>query len=503
MGDVQRRSFDDQAAMFAATMAALRDPLLVMSAVRGEDGAIVDLRYEYLNDSAAANMAVAPSELIGELLLERYPSHLENGLFEAYCAVIESGEPRIIEVPWFDEGGIVGAWEVSLNPLSDGFVASTRDVTERVLHLAEIERRETMYRLLADHAADVIMLSKDRRVEWVSPSVARVLGWTPEELHGWSTDELVHPDDRPGLVVLRNEATREVARRLRARIRSVDGSWRWYDIIARRVDAGEDGASVRGVSVLIDVQNEVDALDALARGAREREELEHHLQHTQRLESLGLLAGGIAHDYNNMLTAIRGHAGLARDFGPSAQIDSHLERIEAVVERASELSAQLLDYAGRNELRLEPIELDQVVNRTDLLLDLWWPAEVDLRVEVAPGVVVLADRTRLRQVVVNLIRNAAQACSAPGGVVAVGVDRDPHAAVAVLTVSDTGTGIAPDVVERIFDPFFTTKSGGRGLGLSVVHGIVESLGGSIRVRSSLGVGTTFTVELPLAPASAP
>ena len=131
------------------------------------------------------------------------------------------------------------------------------------------------------------------------------------------------------------------------------------------------------------------------------------------------------------------------------------------------------------------------------MLKSWWPNNLRLDVDIHSSAVVLADKTGLCQVVLNLLQNAAQACPATNASVRVGLCRDGVASRAVLTVSDTGTGISADAIERIFDPFFTTKSDGHGLGLSVVHGIITSFDGTIDVTSTLGAGTTFTVGVPL------
>jgi signal transduction histidine kinase len=223
------------------------------------------------------------------------------------------------------------------------------------------------------------------------------------------------------------------------------------------------------------------------------------MQHAQRLESLGLFAGGIAHDFNNLITVIQGHAGLARESRTDpAAVDAHLQRVELAVRSAAELTGQLLDYAGKREHQPDYVDLGGVVDDARVMLTSWWPADVRLDLDIDEGSIVLADRTRLRQVVLNLLQNAAQACIGADAAVAVSLRRDDRNHETVLTVADTGVGIPADTIDRIFDPFFTTKTDGHGLGLSVVHGIIDSIQGVINVTSVPAHGTTFTITLPLA-----
>jgi signal transduction histidine kinase/CheY-like chemotaxis protein len=231
--------------------------------------------------------------------------------------------------------------------------------------------------------------------------------------------------------------------------------------------------------------------------------LERQMFETQKLESLGTFAGGVAHDFNNILTGVLGNADLAlRKIGAGHPASEHLKRVIAASERAATLTGQLLDYVGRGAASRERIDVGALVRDLGPLLVASISRKVALRLEPGAGTPRIdGDPTQVRQVVVNLVANGAEACDVAGGTVVVRTTASPDGANCVLEVEDSGSGIDAETLARIFDPFFTTKFTGRGLGLAAVHGIVRAHGGSIRVDSRPGRGTTFRVEFPAAPES--
>jgi signal transduction histidine kinase len=242
----------------------------------------------------------------------------------------------------------------------------------------------------------------------------------------------------------------------------------------------EDGL---GISIIEDVS--------------ERRELEEQLRQAQKMEAVGKLAGGIAHDFNNLMTAVLGYSDLLLSrLEPG---DVNREKIEAIREsavRASDLTRQLLAFGRRQMLQTTDVDLREVVARMDFLLRRLIGEDVRLQTIIAADdVVVRADPTQLEQVVMNLAVNARDAMPAGGDLtLEVGVD----GADAVLTVTDTGTGMDEETRARIFEPFFTTKpvGDGTGLGLSTVHGIVGQSGGTVEVETAPGEGTAFRIRLP-------
>ncbi|MBN9117724.1 MAG: PAS domain S-box protein [Planctomycetes bacterium] len=323
----------------------------------------------------------------------------------------------------------------------------------------------------------------------------------------------VHPDDVETVLAGRRRAieTGEPMRyTFRGRVPTPDGRPRWF---STRGQVLRDGAGrvVRIVAVTSDVTER-------KRAEEERETLNRQLQDAQRWESLGVLAGGVAHDFNNILTVVLGSAGLARrGLLPGSPAVNYLDQIEQACRRAAEVCRQMLAYAGRAHGSGTRTDLPALVRESAPLLDI--PAahatvRLDLDDPLPP---VRADPAQVRQVLVNLVTNAAEATGRAGEVVvrahAAEVpegtsDADlqlapPPGRYVVLTVTDRGPGMSPEVRARMFDPFFTTKFAGRGLGLAAVLGIVRTHKGGIRVSTAPGLGTTVSVYWPAAHDPAP
>src|SRR5690606_8000258 len=250
------------------------------------------------------------------------------------------------------------------------------------------------------------------------------------------------------------------------------------------------GASSRRVVLIVDVTSLKLAQLAL-------QERDATLARTQRLETVGTLAGGVAHDFNNMLTAIQGFAELLK-----MEVNSHSGReaiaeIQQCVARGTALTRQLLAYGRCQTLNPRPIDLAELLDGLQRLIQQLLPATVrfSTRVDALDGMVE-ADPGQLEQVVLNLVINARDAMPNGGSLT---IDISQRGSDAVICVSDTGTGMDRETQEKAFEPFFTTKQLhlGSGLGLAVSHGIIRQSGGDIEVESELGTGTLFRIRLPL------
>ncbi|CAN5205956.1 hypothetical protein BH11PLA2_BH11PLA2_19040 [soil metagenome] len=240
-------------------------------------------------------------------------------------------------------------------------------------------------------------------------------------------------------------------------------------------------------------------IDTIAQGERQRRDLEAKMFQAQKLESLGVLAGGIAHDLNNILTPVVGYAEMARDCLPSdSPAVPILAEVESNARRAADLVMQILAYAGKGRFILEPVNLSRLVHEMKGLLNAVASAKSHIDYDLGPNLPpVEADATQIRQVVLNFVTNACEAMADAHGTITVRTRVLTQSQTGVvLEVIDTGPGISADILDKIFDPFFTTKFNGRGLGLAAVQGIARGHDGSIEVESIPGQGSTFRLLLP-------
>jgi PAS domain S-box-containing protein len=250
----------------------------------------------------------------------------------------------------------------------------------------------------------------------------------------------------------------------------------------------------------------------------EKWQLEKRLAQAQKMEAIGTLAGGIAHDFNNILSAIIGYTELSLiDIPKGSALQNNLQQVLKAGSRAKELVRQILTFSRQRDNELMPVKVNLIVNEALKLLRASLPATIKIRHDIQSDMSVMTDPTNIHQVLMNLCTNASFAMQEKGGVLEVSLsDADlgadfikQHPDVTpgkfvTLTVRDSGCGMSPEVTERIFDPFYTTKKMGEGtgMGLSVVHGIVKSHGGTIVVESSPGKGSTFSVFFPAVEAEA-
>jgi signal transduction histidine kinase/ActR/RegA family two-component response regulator len=249
------------------------------------------------------------------------------------------------------------------------------------------------------------------------------------------------------------------------------------------------------------------------RAQEEREQLTQELRQAQKMEAIGTLAGGIAHDFNNILTPIFGYTEMVQAAQPEgSKSKEHLTEVLKAANRAKDLVQQILTFSRQSEHERKPIKIDTIVKEAIKLLRSSIPTTVEIKQNIAQECgVVLADPTQIHQIVMNLCTNAYHAMREQGGILAVSlteVEVGPEdyitdlqlapGAYLRLEVSDTGHGMPPEILEKVFDPYFTTKKQGEGtgMGLAIVHGIVNSQDGKITAYSEPGKGTTFHVYLP-------
>jgi PAS domain S-box-containing protein len=324
----------------------------------------------------------------------------------------------------------------------------------------------------------------------------------------WLAQIVIYPDDRPRVEAALTDHLEGRTPRYECeyRIRQPDGQWRWLFVRGRCLrDA--TGKAYRLVGSTSDIT-------AAKEAQTQKEQLEAQLRQSQKMEAMGTLAGGIAHDFNNILGAILGYGELAQQHAAAGSaMRRYLDNVMHAAGRAKALVDRILGFSRSGLGERVPVNVQAVVEETLELLAASLPPGIRLeKTLTADDAAVIGDGTRLHQVVMNLCTNALHAMER-GGVLSVALERvalreqralsrealSPGAYVR-LVVSDTGTGIPPQVLERMFDPFFTTKGVGEGtgLGLSLVHGIAAELGGAIDVATTAGKGAKFEIWLPLA-----
>jgi PAS domain S-box-containing protein len=383
------------------------------------------------------------------------------------------------------------------------------DITAAKQAEAALRESEERFRQIAETIEDVFSIADptNNHVLYVSPAYERIWGRSVQSLYTSPREwfEAIHPQDRARVL----EA---------ATIRQATGK---YDLEYRIVRPDGQERWIRDVAYPIrDESDRVSRIVGVARDITEQRLLEEQLRQAQKMEALGLLAGGVAHDFNNLLGAILGNAELARqDLDDAHPALESVREIVAAGHRGKDLAQRLLTFSRPQSAVLRPIALQSVVEEAVRLLRSTLPAGVQITLRcIARSTTILADASQLHQVIINLATNAWQAmeeervgridfeldtCDVDDRLAALhpGLTPGPHV---LLSVTDTGRGMDAATRERIFEPFFTTKPPGRGtgLGLSVVHGIVRTHGGAISVEGEPGRGATFRLYFPMCAASA-
>ncbi|HSW46383.1 MAG TPA: ATP-binding protein [Phycisphaerae bacterium] len=374
--------------------------------------------------------------------------------------------------------------------------------------LKQLKLSEEQLRTLIENIPGAVyrcMASSPRFATHMSNNVVTVTGFKAEEfLHrrvNWA--DLVSPEDLPDVMrSVNNAILSRQPYEIEYRIKCRDGHCRWVQEKGRAVYSGNN-EDIFLDGVILDITQR-------KKSEEERLRLEANLRHAQKMEAVGTLAAGIAHDFNNLLTAISGYTELAKaDLPPGHPAHQKLDLVVTIVHDAGGIANSLLTFSRKTVSGKVRVNLTRVVVNSLKLLRRIIPAGVELRdsLKVDRPVYVLADMGQLHQVLMNLITNARDALP-NGGAIAVGLsERNTPAGEkhAVLTVEDSGVGMSQEVASRIFDPFFTTKPRGKGtgLGMAIVHGIIEEHEGHIDIQSEPDKGTRVTVCLPTCGPPAP
>jgi PAS domain S-box-containing protein len=480
----------------------------------GRDAVVVAVTDAYLRAAGTTRQ-----EVIGRTLFEVPPyTRLERdaaaGLADELSRVWRSG----VHLPHRIVGGYRSA-AISVPVLeASGAVlqvvhtlGQAGDVPERVALEDALRQRneELQIALEAAHAIGWHVNLSEPNIIRFSGDPTAFYGYALEPGEQFDLEHTVHPEDQRGVREQANRALQQ-GEDLSSEFRGLPGTGQQRHYASRgRMLRDASGRPSRVVGVTWDVTER-------ARLTAESAQLQRRMLEAQKLESLGVLAGGIAHDFNNILTAVLGNASLARIVldQTSPALDP-IGQIEEASRRATDLCRQMLAYAGKGRFVLQRTNLNELIESTTHLLQVSISKKAVLRLHLDRGLpAIVADNTQIRQVLMNLVINASDAIGDRSGVISISTgvvraDRDyldktvrapdiPTGDYVFVEVSDTGSGMTPEIQARIFEPFFTSKFTGRGLGLAAVSGIVQGHKGALKVYSEPGKGSSFKLLLPAA-----
>ncbi len=465
-------------------------------------------RWTFVNNAARSIYGYDPDEMLGRPIMDFIrPERVEGA--RQILSELRDGKPRLsFETEHTRKDGTTVNLSFNAIPVRDDYgnvVGSTGTATDVTLRKrAERSLREANDRfesLVAGMPLGYIVWSKDFKVlEW-NPAASAIFGYSAAEAYGRKATDLIVPKEG-------EQAFHGMSKSL------LTGTVCEGSLLVNCRQDGERISCEWYNTVLPDAVGGVQAVATMVRDVSERERLETQLRQSQKLESLGVLAGGVAHDFNNLLVGIMGNASLAiEQTGADSPLRPMLDRIVNASQRATDLTQRMLAYAGRAACDVKVMDLNQLVEELADFASAAIPKRVQLRIKTAEKLpLIKADSGQVQQIIMNLLINAAEAIGHDEGSVSIStweeaLDReqiatqfaehkmDPGTYVC-LEVRDTGCGMSPEILTRVFDPFFTTKFAGRGLGLSAILGIVRAHRGAITFSSELGAGTVFRVFLP-------
>jgi len=441
------------------------------------------------------------SELAGTSALKLYGSTSQVLRDMDRCCKEHSAVTREIVSQNFAPGRTLFVHYAFIPP--DMIIVHAEDQTDRRRVERELRESEERYRSLFEHSKDAILLTRpDGSILDANPAACEMLGRSLEEVRSVGRNALVDMTD-PHLQAALSERMRKGSEKAEITMLRANGNKFPVEITSA---VFVDSSHEQKTSMIIrDITERVQA-------QAEQRSLEAQVRHAQRMEAISTLAGGIAHDFNNILSAVMGYAQLAQmKLDRESEPYEDLKEVVQSANRAKLLIGQILAVGRSQEQQRQSMQLTYVVKEALKLLRSTLPSTIEIRETYDKDAGIIdADPTQMHQVLMNLCTNAAHAMEKSGGILEVNLRNEEFGTQNAelnlgpgrylsLTVSDTGCGIAPEIIAKVFEPYFTTKEKGMGtgLGLSVVHGIVSQHGGAMTVESERGKGSKFHVYIPL------
>ncbi|HEY6873960.1 MAG TPA: PAS domain S-box protein [Geobacteraceae bacterium] len=470
----------------------------------------VEGKYLGCNSAFAALLGMTKEEILGKRVHDVAPRELADEYRKMDAALFAKQEVQVFGFPFLSKGGrrhdviFYKAPFPNADGTLGGLVGSILDVSEQKRAYQLLMESEQRFRILFDNAVDAIFLhDPDGTFLEVNETACVRLGYSKDDLLRMTPGDIDTPEYAP-LVPLRIE---QVKRDGHA---SFESAHRRKDGAVIPVEMNIRIVSYAGKNLVLAVARDI-TRQKLAE--QEKRHLEEELRHSQKMEAIGLLAGGIAHDFNNALTVIIGFGSLAdMQMGKDDPLRQNIEQILAAADRAAKLTSSLLAFSRKQRLNPQPLDLCGIIRHMEKFLKRIIGEDIRLQTGFREAhLIVCADSGQIEQVLMNLATNARDAMPNGGALFieatsAVIDEASVHAhgygapgRYALVTMTDSGSGMNKETMQRIFDPFFTTKEFGKGtgLGLSIAYGIVKQHNGFINVYSEPEQGTTFRIYLPL------
>jgi PAS domain S-box-containing protein len=514
-------AFREGEARWRGLFEQMQEGFFVGEVMRDHQGLIHDFRFVEVNPAFERHSGVPAESALGRSVRDVIPA-ISDDVFEAYAEVVNTGVAQVFEV---QVAALDARWfEVRARKAGpDRFAALFVDISSRKIAEQAVAESEARFRILAQSMPNhVWTASPDGLLDWFNDRVYRYSGMPVGTLDGDSWGAIVHPDD------INDAAEAWAAARhtgdqyqTEFRLRRHDGAYRWH--ITRAVSLRDRSGKIeKWIGTNTDIQEQKIAEAALAELAATLEQrveartselvqTQDALRQSQKMESIGNLTGGVAHDFNNLLQVISGNLQLLINEVPgNERAEQRIQNAMAGVARGSKLASQLLAF-GRQPLAPKVVNIGRLVRNLDDILRRSLGEAIEIETIVAGGLWnTHIDPGNVENAILNLAINARDAMNGSGKLtIETGnayLDAKyteayadvPPGQYVLLAVTDMGSGMSPETLEKVFEPFFTTKPEGRGtgLGLSMVYGFVKQSGGHIKIYSELGHGTTIKLYLP-------